>query len=72
MKDKLIKIKLVRFQTEMRGEPMFKLVSLTGALSLPSYVGGKIRYYPGDLISLESARNWVEAFDTYEVTVTDK
>jgi len=70
MKDKLIKIKLVRDRTMLGGD-QFKLKCIVSALSLPSYVDPEIRYYPGDYVSEKSAQAWVDAYQTYEVTVSD-
>ena len=71
MKDKLIKIKLVRDRTMLGGD-QFKLKYIVSALSLPSYGGPEIRYYPGDYVSEKSAQAWVDAFQTYEVTISDE
>jgi hypothetical protein len=71
MKDKLIKIKLVRDRKMLVGD-QFQLKSIVGAISLPSYVCSEIRYYPGDYVSEKSAQAWVDAFQTYEVTISDE
>ena len=69
MKDKLIKVKLVRNKTELMGI-QFQLKSVVGALSLPSATNSKIRFYPGDYVSEQTAQSWVDADQTYEVTVS--
>ena len=55
----------------MLGGDQFKLKYIVSALSLPSYVDPEIRYYPGDYVSEKSAQALVDAYQTYEVTVSD-
>ena len=68
MKERIIKIKLVRY-TGMQAEKHWMIKSITNAFSVEGWAKGT-SFKPGDLVSDGDVKVWIDSSRTYEVTVT--